>query len=447
MGSIWERGAVLPKFETVKSDKKVDVLIIGGGMAGILCGHFLHERGVKFAVVEKDRIAGGVTRNTTAKITSQHGLIYHRLCRNFGQDKAAAYLRANEIALAQYKKMAAEIDCDYEEKTNFIYTTEDKGKILDEAEAVNQIGGKAIYTEQAELPYKIEAAVGFAHQGQFNPLKFIAAVAEALPIYEKSFVSKIDKEHFGYSVTVINDQGNTIKINADKVISATHFPFVDRYGMYFMKMYQQRSYVLALKGAASVDAMYIGNRQKSDKLHNLSFRTYEDSLLIGGCGSRTGTKCGAFDELREAAKAYYPGSREIAAWATQDCMTLDGIPYVGRYSKKKDGLYVATGFNKWGMTSSMAAAMLLTGQMDRELAEIFRPDRSMMKPQLLVNGLETLKNFVKPVGRRCTHLGCALKWNGAEKTWDCPCHGSRFAEDGQVINNPAQKNLNRADRH
>lgn len=441
MSSIWERGVELPSFETVKSDKKVDVLVIGGGMAGLLCGYFLQSKGAKYAVIEKDRIAGGVTRNTTAKITLQHGLIYSRLCQDFGQEKAAAYLKANELALAQYKKMAATIDCDFEEKTNFIYTTEDKAKILDEVEAVNQIGGKAIYTEQVEVPYKIEAAIGFAQQAQFHPLKFISAIAPDLSIYEESFAAKIEKEHFGYSVTVINAQGNTVKINADRVITATHFPFVDKYGMYFMKMYQQRSYVLVLKNAAKLDGMYIGNRQKGDKLHNLSFRTYKDHLLLGGCGSRTGTKCGAFDELREAAKTYYPESREVAAWATQDCMTLDGLPYIGRYAKKKDGLYVATGFNKWGMTSSMAAAMLLTGNMDKELADVFRPDRSMMKPQLFINGMETAKNFVKPVGHRCTHLGCALKWNKAEKTWDCPCHGSRFEEDGEVINNPAQKNL------
>ena len=420
MSSVWERGVELPKFETVKSDKKVDVLIIGGGMAGLLCGYFLQGRSAKYAIIEKNRIAGGVTKNTTAKITSQHGLIYSGLCQDFGQEKAAAYLKANELALAQYRKMAAEIDCDFEEKTNFIYTTEDKGKILDEVEAVEKIGGKAIYTEQAEVPYKIEAAVGFAKQAQFNPLKFISAIAPDLAIYEESFATKF---------------------NADRVIVATHFPFMDKYGMYFMKMYQQRSYVLALKDAAKVDQMYIGNRQKGDKLHNLSFRTYKDYLLIGGCGARTGTKCGAFDELREAAKTYYPESKEAAAWATQDCMTLDGIPYIGRYTKKKEGLYVATGFNKWGMTNSMAAAMLLTGNMDKELAEVFRPDRSMMKPQLFINGLESAKNLMKPVGHRCTHLGCALKWNKAEKTWDCPCHGSRFEEDGKIIDNPAQKNL------
>lgn len=168
-------------------------------------------------------------------------MIYSGLCQDFGQEKAAAYLKANELALAQYQKMAAEIDCDFEEKTNFIYTTEDKGKILDEVEAVEKIGGKAIYTEQAEIPYKIEAAVGFAKQAQFNPLKFISAIVPDLAIYEESFATKIDKEHFGYSVTVVNGQGRTVKFNADRVIVATHFPFMDKDGMYFMKMYQQRS--------------------------------------------------------------------------------------------------------------------------------------------------------------------------------------------------------------
>ena len=262
MSSVWERGVELPKFETVKSDKKVDVLIIGGGMAGLLCGYFLQGRGAKYAIIEKNRIAGGVTK-IPRQNHSQHGLIYSGLCQDFGQGKSGSLSEGNELALAQYQKMAAEIDCDFEEKTNFIYTTEDKGKILDEVEAVEKIGGKAIYTEQAEIPYKIEAAVGFAKQAQFNPLKFISAIVPDLAIYEESFATKIDKEHFGYSVTVVNGQGRTVKFNADRVIVATHFPFMDKYGMYFMKMYQQRSYVLALKDAAKVDQMYIGNRQKA----------------------------------------------------------------------------------------------------------------------------------------------------------------------------------------
>lgn len=441
MKSIWENDLQFEKRESVKSDKKVDVLIVGGGITGLLCGYFLKKQGVKYAIVEKNRVAGGVTKNTTAKITSQHGLIYSRLCKEYGEEKAAAYLRANELALNKYRELVEGINCDFEEKTNFIYTTQDKEKILEEADAVSKIGGKAIYTEKSGLPYQIEAAIGFEHQAQFNPLKFIFPIAADLEIYEKSFVTKIDKERFGYSITVKNDMAKEVRINADKVIVTTHFPFIDRYGMYFMKMYQQRSYVLALKDAAIVEGMYIGNRQKNDKLHNLSFRNYKDYLLLGGCGARTGSKCGAFDELREAAKLYYPQSREIAAWAAQDCMTLDGIPYIGRYAKGKEGLYVATGFNKWGMTSAMVAAMVLTGQMDADLADVFRPDRNMLKPQLFINGLESTLNLIKPVGRRCTHLGCALKWNKAEKTWDCPCHGSRFDQDGAVLDNPAQKDL------
>ena len=218
-----------------------------------------------------------------------------------------------------------------------------------------------------------------------------------------------------------------------------------------MKMYQSRSYVLALsaqndEGKAEMQqvcGMYIGNGGEKGNPLDLSFRTYDDYLLLGGGGGRTGTSHAAFEQLRQQAKRLYPGSREVAAWAAQDCMSLDEIPYIGPYARGKDGLLVATGFNKWGMTGAMTAAMLLTGNLEQGLAEVFLPQRQMMRKQLFINGFETTKNFLRPTPPRCTHLGCALRWNAAEKSWDCPCHGSRFAEGGIVADNPAQIDLKR----
>jgi len=195
--------------------------------------------------------------------------------------------------------------------------------------------------------------------------------------------------------------------------------------------------LLLLKNAQDVNGMYVDEAQKG-----MSFRNYQDLLLIGGGDHRTGKKGGNWQVLRNFAKKHYPQAEESYAWATQDCMTLDSVPYIGHYSRMTPNLYVATGFNKWGMTSSMVSAMILSemiiGQKP-DYAEVFSPHRSMLKLQLFINGFETIVNLLTPTGKRCTHLGCALKENQTEHTWECPCHGSRFDQDGHLIDNPAMR--------
>lgn len=455
MESIWTKDIKIPEFPTVEQDMKVDVLVVGGGMCGLLAGHFLKEQGANYAVVEKDTIAGGVTQNTTAKITAYHGLSYHKRLSRFGKEKTAGYLLANEKALEMYRQLTKNISCAFEEKDNYIYTMNDVGAVLSEIDAIAKIGGNVSYTEHVDIPLPAACGIRARRQAQFHPLQFAAAIAEGQNIYEHSFVSDIKKNGRTWQVMLINALGRDVKIHADRVIIASHFPFIDRRGMYFMKMYQARSYVLALSGwrkssaqgvegeekGGKISGMYIGSSSEAENPLNLSFRTYGDYLLLGGGGGRTGTCHAAFEQLRQQGKLLFPESEEAFAWAAQDCMTLDEIPYVGNYSRKDDGLQVATGFNKWGMTGAMTAAMILTGKLDPEIAEVFAPQRTMLRPQLLVNGFETMKNFLRLTTPRCTHLGCALKWNRAEKTWDCPCHGSRFSEDGKLIDNPAQMDL------
>ena len=167
-------------------------------------------------------------------------------------------------------------------------------------------------------------------------------------------------------------------------------------------------------------------------------------LLVGGGDHRTGRRGGCWQELRSFAARHYPDAVEKYHWSTQDCMTLDGVPYIGRYSAGTQGLYVATGFNKWGMTTSMAAARLLCELVqgrDAPGAEVFSPERTSLRPQLAVNVFEAAASLLTPGTRRCPHLGCALKWNPVERSWDCPCHGSRFTEDGKLIDNPATGDL------
>ncbi len=430
MESIWRKTVELPHFAELKGNAKTDVLIVGGGIAGILCAHFLQERGVDYMLVERDTIASGVTGNTTAKITAQHGLIYHKLLKNMGQERAKQYLDANQAAVRKYFSLCGGMDCDFEEKNNFVYSVDSREKIEREARALERLGIKPLLTRAGEVPVATAGAVGFAHQAQFHPLKFIRAIAEGLNIYEHTFVKGFLKN------AAVTKNG---RIAFKRLIFSTHFPIDNKHGLYFMKLYQHRSYVLALKNAKIPQGMYV-----DEKGTGLSFRGYGEYLLLGGGGHRTGKGGGAWQELRAFAGKAYPQAREVAHWAAQDCMSLDGIPYIGKYSQNTADCYVATGFNKWGMSSAMTAAMLLADMVTGKknpYAQVFDPSRSMLHAQLLVNGVETLANFLIPSKRRCPHLGCVLKWNKAEHSWDCPCHGSRFAEDGRLLDNPANGGL------
>lgn len=433
MKSVWTENISLPVFDSLKEDIKTDVLIIGGGMAGILCAYYLQQAGVDYILAEASSIASGITKNTTAKITSQHGLIYQSLFYKEGAEKAAMYLQANQSAIQQYRDLSKKIDCDFEEKDSIVYSLNDKRKIEKEMQALARLGFHAELKDRLSLPFETAGAIMFKNQAQFHPLKFIAAITQGLHIYENTFVKKIEGN------TALTDYG---KIIADKIIVATHFPFINKHGSYFLKMYQHRSYVIALENACEVNGMYVDEAQKG-----MSFRNYKGLLFIGGGDHRTGKKGGGWEELRWFAARYYPQAKEKYFWAAQDCMSLDGIPYIGHYSKNTPYLYTATGFNKWGITSSMAAALILKDMIldrDNPYAAVFSPHRSILKPQLLVNGLEATVNLLTPTTKRCPHMGCALKWNKTEHSWDCPCHGSRFQENGKLINNPAMKSIRKS---
>ncbi len=430
MNSVWTKDLKMPCFRTLEGDVKTDVLIIGGGIAGILCAYFLQERGVDYILTEGKSICSGVTKNTTAKITAQHGLLYDRLLRKNGARKAKMYLDANLEAVEMYFRLCRDKDCDFEEKTAYTYSLDDREKLEREVDALVKLGYHPEIRETDELPFPTAGAIAFMHQAQFHPLKFIAQIAANLKIYEHTFVTELT-EH-----SAVTKQG---RIRFEKAVFATHFPIENRHGMYFLKMYQDRSYVIALEQAAQVRGMYIDEAEGG-----MSFRNCRDLLLIGGGGHRTGKKGGNWKELREFAKKYYPSSVEKCFWAAQDCMTLDRIPYIGVYSGGRANWYVATGFNKWGMTSSMTAAMILTDMItcrENPYSAVFCPSRNMLKPQLLVNGWEATVNLLTISKKRCPHLGCALKWNPDEHSWDCPCHGSRFDEDGLLLDNPANGNL------
>lgn len=460
MKSLWTQTIDLPKFEESPEDMRVQNLVIGGGIAGLLIAYLLQSKGQEVVVLEANEIASGQTKNTTAKITSQHGLIYHDMIKNAGVERAKGYAKANEAAIKKYEEIITKegIACDFVKRPSFLYSIKQDGvdKLQKEARAARELGIVAEYVEGykvTELPFPVVGAVRFDNQAQFHPLEFIREIAKTLTIYEHTKVLEVDD----YIVTT-----NRGVIVADHIIFATHYPFPIVPGYYFLRQHQSRSYVLALEGEGvpkELGGMYYG----VDK-GGISLRSADGKLLFGGSGHRTG-KTGrgigigsrgdlhtlGYCDLRRTAKECYPKAKEVAYWAAQDCMPHDRIPFIGMYSKKREHWYVATGFQKWGMTSAMVAAMIISDAIvgkENPYAYVFSPQRLLVRAGIknfCIDAWESMVGLTKGLfvkkTRKCPHMGCALSWNEEEGTWDCACHGSRFEKDGTLIDNPAQNSL------
>lgn len=485
--SIWKltedeasSGANAPIRPALQKNLRADAAVIGGGMAGVLTAYFLQEKGLHTVLLEAGETGGGQTGNTTAKITSQHGLIYHRLKEQLGEAPARQYAGANQRAIEEYRRIISEnaVDCDFTPCSAFLYTAslENQDAFERECRAAESLGLPAALTKETELPFPVAAALRFEGQARFHPLKFLRALTEPLELYEHTAVQSVEGKR------IVTPGG---EVAADHIIFACHYPFLNTPGYYFMRMHQERSYVLALENAEQMENMYLGTDPGG-----LSFRPCGQRLLLGGGNHRTGENQagGQYRKLREEARRYWPNHREAAHWSAQDCMTLDGVPYIGPFSAAAPNWYVATGFQKWGMTSSMVSAMLLSDLVTKGESpwqEVFSPQRfrpSSSAQQLMKETAHAAKGLTRrfftppsadiaalPPGHggvvecggekigvykdesgetylvsvRCPHLGCQLEWNPDEKSWDCPCHGSRFDYRGNRIDNPAQENLKR----
>ena len=430
MDSIWNADVQMPCFPRLDADAHTDVLIIGGGFAGLSCAWNLTRAGVDCMLIEQNRLMGGVSGRTTAKLTAQHGLIYGKLLKKYGSEKAKLYWQANRDGVTALKELAQIADCDLEMQSSYLYAKDSTEKLETEMAACEQLGIPVQWENTLQLPFPVAGALRFSDQAQFHPLKLAAYMAKSLPIYENTKALSF----IGNRVQTPNGT-----ITARRIIVATHFPMLNKHGAYFLKLYQQRSYVIALENAQQPEGMYLDCAE-----NGLSVRSAGGWLLLGGGGHRTG-KQGLNWKLPEtAAERYYPYAQIVARWATQDCMSLDGMPYIGRYSRATPDLYVATGFQKWGMSTSMAAASILTDMIqgkENPYDSLFSPQRSILHKQLLTNGLEAAVNLLRPTKPRCPHLGCALHWNREERSWDCACHGSRFDQNGNVLNNPATDDM------
>lgn len=442
MESIWTKNVHLENEAELKEDLYTDTVIIGAGMTGILTAYLLKQRGVDTVILEARTIGSGQTRNTTAKITSQHGLFYDDLIKKVGYKRAFEYAKVNQEAIHIFEQIIRKekIDCDFIKLPSYLYTQKEENiiKLKNEAEAAKKLGINAKYVEGegiTELPFKVLGAVRFYSQAQFHPLKFLKHLSKELVIYENTKVLKVK----GHTIYTQNQ-----KIQAKNIVFACHYPIINVPGFYFLRQHQERSYVLELSGCPAIEGMYYG----VDK-DGLSFRQAGENMLFGGASHRTGVNppMGSFCYLRKKYRELYPNAKEVSHWAAQDCMPHDGVPFIGKYSIFKSNWYVITGFQKWGMTSSMVAAHIVTDMIcgnKNPYQKVFSPQRIYVMAgigKLLVDiGISTkgiICGLFTSRKKKCTHLGCKLVWNEEEKSFDCPCHGSRFDENGQIIDNPA----------
>ncbi|MGB4350845.1 MAG: FAD-dependent oxidoreductase [Tissierellaceae bacterium] len=491
--SYWLESTGRTNYPTLNEDIDVDVLIIGGGMVGLLTAYQLKGQVAKLTIIEAERIVESTTAHTTAKITSQHGLIYHKLISKLGRNLAEQYAQANELAIGHIKEIIDEnkIDCDFETQAAYIYTQDEKylKQIQAEVEAAQSLGIQAEFVDEIPFPMEVRAGMVFKNQAQFHPRKFLLDLAQivhknGVQIYEKTRAIELEEGYKRYVITT--DKGS--RILADKVIIASQYPFYNKKSMYYGRIYVERSYILAVKAKEDYPGgMYINAEDPPRSLRSLPTEDGELILVVGENhkpGQSEDTN-GHYLNLLNFAQDLFTVEAVPYRWSTQDCLTLDGIPYVGQYASDTPNLYVATGFGKWGMTNSMVSSMILSDLINEgksPFAEVYDPSRKTIAAsaknfliqnadvavQLIEGKLSSTEKDVslKPgeaiiieidgekvgtfkdeegelhlINITCTHMGCELKWNKAERSWDCPCHGSRFTYDGDIIQGPAVKPL------
>lgn len=483
----------LPPFEAIKKNETADVAIVGGGITGLTAGYLLAKEGLKVIIVEAGKILSGTTGHTTAKITAQHHLIYDELIQHFGEEQAKLYYEANMKALHFIQSLIHEhgINCDFSEQDAIIYaqSPEYANKLEKEAQAYEKLGIPSSVVNQIPFDLPIENALIMHNQAQFHPLKFLHALVKLFleaggKVYEHTTATDIED---GQNPKVFLDNG--IEIRCKYLIAASHFPFCDKKGLYFARMYVDRSYIIAIKGKKQFPGgMYISADTPTRSLRSTPYHN-EELILVGGGGHKTGQSNDTMKHyfaLKEFANEVI-GIKEFKyRWSAQDIYTLDKVPYVGPITENQPNVLIATGYRKWGMTNGTTAALLLKDIVfnhKNPYEELFKPSRFHADPDIkkfISINADVAKHFIKgklewgekniddlekeegavafingsrggvykdkdgklhAVHTTCTHLGCELEWNNGEKTWDCPCHGSRFSIDGEVISGPATKPL------
>ncbi len=491
--SYWLNSIELPSFPKLEQHLNVDVVIIGAGITGITTAYLLSKKGLSIALLEAGKILTGTTGHTTAKITAQHGLIYDELIAHFGEEQAKLYYEANNEGLQFIKNMVEEhaIDCDFKEEDAFIYTADDSyiTALSKEADAYQKLGIQGGFVPKVPLPFSIKAAIVMNKQAQFNPVKYLAAlvklaVRQGVQFFEHTTAVSVGKEEKASAKTL-----DGFTVSADAVVSCSHFPFYDGGNFYFARMYQERSYALCVQTDIELPkGMYISAEEPVRSIRSVMVDG-EKRLIIGGENHKTGQGICTikhYEALQAFAQNMFGAKEILYRWSAQDLTTLDKLPFIGRADSDYPNYYVASGFKKWGMTTGTVAALLikrLIAGKKSAYEQLFTPSRFYADPtikqfikqntdvavQLVKGKLEVLNRYpehldrdegavVEVNGKRagayrdlegklhivdttCTHMGCEVEWNSGERTWDCPCHGSRFSFEGEVIDGPANKPL------
>ena len=406
MHSIWYDHTAQAHFPQLSKDIKTDIAIVGGGMAGILTASFLTEQKKRVVVLEADTIGSGQTGRSTAKVTSQHGTIYHTLTYTLNTEASMQYAEANQRAVSAYRQLIKKrkIRCGWEDVCSCLYATENETLLHTEFQAQKEAGLPVKLISKSELPFLTKGSIQLPNQGQFHPLHFLYHLADHLQIFENTRVLTADKNQ-------LHTTGGTVQ--AEQIIFTCHFPFINWPGGYFLRMHQERSYVIALTGTSKLSHHYYAVDHGG-----LSLRQAGNILLIGGGAHRTGENQsgGQYEALRRCAHLIFPNAEETAHWSAQDCITLDHVPYIGQFSAATPQWYVATGFGKWGMSSSMVAAELLRDLiLGRPPAwdKIFSPQRFSLKssaPSLFCTGKSRSTNASSRTWRYCG-MGRRKGWN------------------------------------
>ena len=454
--SPWHDGPARPERPRLDRDIDADVVVVGAGIVGVTAAYLLRRAGVDVVLLEGRRVGSGTTGNTTAKLSSLHGLTYASLADGAGEEVAAAYARANEDGIACIASLIESngIECAFRRRDNFTYTTDADtvGKIEEEVSAARAAGLDAELVTDTELPFDVRAAIRVPDQADFSPVAYLDGLAEALDAdgrrtYEQSRVVAVDRD--GVRTAAEHH------VRCERVIVATHMPFLDLGGL-FARAEPKRSYALTARlNGPVLQQMYLSADSPTRSLRSVP-REGGELLLVGGESHRVGSSDprNHFDALAEWGSENFPVSTYEHRWAAHDFISEDGLPYVGAATLASDRVLTVTGLRKWGLAmGTSCAAMLVDSILGNEHAwpdafDSRRLPSPSSLPKLVRHNAESGVHFVadrvRPETRkapRCTHLGCLTRWNPAEETWDCPCHGSRFAATGEVIEGPATKPL------
>lgn len=490
--SYWIDSSDTSSFASLGQTPTVDVAIVGGGIAGLTTALLLKQAGKTVAVIEAERIATGASGHTTAKVTTLHQLIYADLIEEIGQNKARLYAESNQAALEKIVSLieTEKIDCDFSRQNTYTFaeSAEQLGAIKDEVDAAVQLGLPASFVQQTNLPFPIAGAIKFENQAQFHVRKYLLHLAHKIA-GEGSYVFENTRVHTvseGNPCQVKTSKG---EIQAHDVVVTTNLPILDQ-GLFFAKTFPKRSYIVGarISPERAPTGMFIG---VGDHYRSIRTTPYGDDLLlmIGGEGHKVGSRSdteSAYQTLESYGRERFNIDTFDYRWSSQDVVSFDKLPYVGKLTPLNNHIYVATGFSLWGMTNSMVAGMVLTDTLlgrpnpwaslyDATRATPFLTKTSMEENldvgrHWLGDRLKALqKSSLDEVGTgegalltmegkqiavyrdsegkleivsaTCSHLGCIVNWNSAEKSWDCPCHGARFSSDGSVMCGPATHDL------